>query len=78
MKTLISTVLLVTAVSMTTGCTAGFNAVANYYDKQDPCLQAAINHTTMPSFCGASDRTWVKTYYRKDGTRVRGHYRSYN
>ena len=78
MRKLISTLVLVTTVSMTSGCTSGFNAVANYYDSQDPCLQAVRNNTPMPRFCGASNTTWVKTYYRKDGTRVRGHSRNYN
>lgn len=36
-----------------TGC----NTIAQYYDSQDPCLQASLNNTTMPNWCGSSSST---------------------
>jgi len=53
--------ILVFVMLSLTGC----NTIANYYDSQDPCLQAAINHTAAPSFCSASERIVI---YNPDGT----------
>ena len=40
--------LLLTVV-LVSGC----STIANYYDSQDPCLQAVRNNTTAPEWCGA-------------------------
>ena len=48
--------LLIAILLMLTGC-AGMPPqwLANYYDNQDPCLQAVKNNTRQPSFCGAAN-----------------------
>lgn len=33
------------------------STVADFYDRQDPCLQASLNNTTMPNWCGSSSST---------------------
>lgn len=34
---------------------SGCSTVANHFNQQDPCLQAALHNTSMPSWCGASN-----------------------
>mgnify|MGYP000630157530 CR=1 FL=1 len=55
--------ILVFVMLSLTGC----NTIANYYDSQDPCLQASLNNTTMPNWCGSSSSSTVYTIRDANG-----------
>ena len=61
------TLLALTLTVNLTGCATAFTAVAEFYDRQDPC-QLRNNGGKFPDFCGAaSGRTDI---YDRRGNRI--------
>lgn len=48
-------IIFVIVLLSLTGC----STVADFYDSQDPCLQAYKNNTPAPSWCGSSPTVYT-------------------